>query len=130
MRNLITAWVGFITIGSFNFAQWLKLNNFNDYILALSGIGGLTLISISIIGAWSSYKIKCLQYKEETIRLRELQNPGPKGDTGEKGESTYQIWLDAGNTGTEDDFIASLKGEKGNDGLPCDDENEKIKIKK
>ena len=32
---------------------------------------------------------------------------------GEKGDSAYQIWLDAGNMGTEEEFLASLKGEKG-----------------
>lgn len=37
---------------------------------------------------------------------------GPKGDQGEKGsdgKSAYQIWLDLGNTGSEQDFIESLK---------------------
>ncbi len=37
---------------------------------------------------------------------------GPKGDQGEKGadgKSAYQIWLDLGNTGSEQDFIDSLK---------------------
>jgi len=29
---------------------------------------------------------------------------------GEIGKSAYDIWLDKGNVGTEDDFIASLKG--------------------
>ena len=29
------------------------------------------------------------------------------------GKSAYEIWLDQGNTGTEADFIASLKGDKG-----------------
>jgi hypothetical protein len=38
----------------------------------------------------------------------ELQ--GPKGDD---GRSAYQVWLDAGNTGTEADFLASLKGATG-----------------
>ena len=32
------------------------------------------------------------------------------------GKSAYQEWLDAGNKGTEHDFLASLKGEKGDDG--------------
>lgn len=45
---------------------------------------------------------------------------GPKGDTGAPGEdgvdgadgkSAYQIWLDNGNTGTEQDFLKSLRGE-------------------
>lgn len=37
---------------------------------------------------------------------------GPKGDQGKKGadgKSAYQIWLDLGNTGSEQDFIESLK---------------------
>ncbi|QCQ04150.1 collagen-like protein [Ligilactobacillus animalis] len=39
-------------------------------------------------------------------------DPGPKGDTGpagQDGKSAYQIWLDLGNTGSEQDFIESLK---------------------
>ena len=32
------------------------------------------------------------------------------------GKSAYEIWLDAGNEGTIQDFLASLKGEKGDPG--------------
>jgi hypothetical protein len=32
------------------------------------------------------------------------------------GKSAYQIWLDLGNVGTEQDFIESLKGETGEQG--------------
>lgn len=38
---------------------------------------------------------------------------GAKGDTGATGKSAYQSWLDQGHTGTEADFISSLKGETG-----------------
>lgn len=38
---------------------------------------------------------------------------GAQGATGATGKSAYQSWLDQGNTGTEADFIASLKGETG-----------------
>ena len=47
---------------------------------------------------------------------------GEKGDTGEPGQdgtdgkSAYQIWLDEGNVGTEQDFLDSLKGADGQDG--------------
>jgi len=41
---------------------------------------------------------------------------GADGQDGTDGKSAYQIWLGAGNTGTKDDFIASLKGEKGHKG--------------
>lgn len=48
--------------------------------------------------------------------------PGPKGDTGDTGPagaagadgaSAYEVWLDAGNTGSEADFLASLVGPQG-----------------
>ncbi len=45
---------------------------------------------------------------------------GCEGVDGKDGKSAYQIWLDLGNTGTEEDFLAWLKGdqgEKGEDGL-------------
>ena len=45
-----------------------------------------------------------------------LTVPSPKGEKGDDGESAYQIWLDEGNVGTEQDFLDSLKGEKGEDG--------------
>jgi hypothetical protein len=38
---------------------------------------------------------------------------GPRGDTGSSGKSAYEIWLDAGHTGTEQDFLDSLKGANG-----------------
>ena len=36
---------------------------------------------------------------------------GEKGETGADGKSAYQLWLDAGNTGTEEDYLNSLKAE-------------------
>lgn len=33
------------------------------------------------------------------------------------GKSTYEIWLEKGNTGTEQDFLESLKGQNGKDGV-------------
>lgn len=44
---------------------------------------------------------------------------GPQGDPGPDGDSAYQVWLDLGNTGTQQDFINSLtgpQGPQGNDG--------------
>lgn len=43
-------------------------------------------------------------------------DPGVAGQNGDTGKSAYQVWLDAGNKGTETDFINSLKGEKGDPG--------------
>ena len=38
---------------------------------------------------------------------------GTNGSDGLDGKSAYEIWLEQGNEGTEEDFIASLKGEQG-----------------
>lgn len=39
--------------------------------------------------------------------------PGKDGKDGQDGKSAYQIWLDAGNEGTEADFLKSLQGPQG-----------------
>lgn len=41
---------------------------------------------------------------------------GPQGEPGEDGLSAYEIWLAAGNSGTEQDFLDSLVGEQGPQG--------------
>lgn len=41
---------------------------------------------------------------------------GGNGVVGADGKSAYEIWLEQGNTGTEQDFLNSLKGEPGKDG--------------
>jgi hypothetical protein len=43
---------------------------------------------------------------------------GAAGATGAAGSSAYQIWLAAGNTGTEAAFLAGLKGQAGDAGAP------------
>lgn len=47
-----------------------------------------------------------------TVQITESGPKGDKGDPGEKGDkglSAYEIWLQAGNSGTEQDFLDSLK---------------------
>ena len=41
---------------------------------------------------------------------------GKNGTNGQDGKSAYQIWLDNGHSGTEQDFLNWLKGEKGDKG--------------
>ena len=41
---------------------------------------------------------------------------GPAGPKGDSGLSTYEIWIQEGNVGTEKDFLFSLKGEDGQAG--------------
>lgn len=48
--------------------------------------------------------------------ISELELTGGSGSPGADGESAYQVWLDAGNVGTEADFLASLVGPAGADG--------------
>ena len=35
------------------------------------------------------------------------------GARGKEGKSAYEIWLDLGNEGTEQEYLASLKGQDG-----------------
>jgi hypothetical protein len=41
---------------------------------------------------------------------------GAPGLNGTDGKSAYELWLDLGNSGSEEDFINSLKGESGKEG--------------
>jgi len=41
---------------------------------------------------------------------------GSDGTSGSDGKSAYQVWLEAGNTGTEQDYLNSLKGIPGTPG--------------
>lgn len=43
------------------------------------------------------------------------------GARGKEGKSAYEIWIDLGNEGTEQEYLASLKGDKGNDGKDGND---------
>jgi hypothetical protein len=50
--------------------------------------------------------------REDENELSEVELNGILS-VGVQGESAYSTWLRLGNTGTEEDFIKSLKGEKG-----------------
>ena len=55
--------------------------------------------------------------KEHKEELRGPQGePGAQGENGKDGKSAYQIWLDEGNKGTEEEFLESLKGKDGEPG--------------
>lgn len=58
--------------------------------------------------------------KGDTGATGQQGQQGPKGDTGATGKSAYQIWLDNDHTGTEQDFLNSLKGQKGDTGAKGD----------
>ena len=55
---------------------------------------------------------------QDWVDVGDIQGPaGEPGKDGSNGKSAYQIWLDNGNVGTEEDYLASLKGEKGEQGI-------------
>lgn len=54
--------------------------------------------------------------KGDTGAQGEKGDTGAQGDTGADGLSAYEVWLENGHTGTESDFLNSLKGEKGDTG--------------
>lgn len=58
--------------------------------------------------------------EEKTITLKFDGQPVFKLE-GQNGKSAYEIWLEAGNTGTREDFLNSLKGTNGSPGLPGKD---------
>ena len=58
--------------------------------------------------------IEDLQHKLDTGYFK--GEKGEDGENGTDGKSAYEIWLDEGNQGTEQDFLNSLKGEDGQDG--------------
>ena len=41
---------------------------------------------------------------------------GPQGPKGDEGDSAYEIWLQEGNSGDEEDFLKALEGERGPQG--------------
>lgn len=54
--------------------------------------------------------------KEEVSEIQLI-----RGRDGENGRSAYEIWKENGNQGTEVDFLNSLRGERGVDGIPGKD---------
>lgn len=58
------------------------------------------------------YDTKKLKVGDGVHRYRELPYIGDHSKP-KDGKSAYQIWLDAGNRGTVDDFLESLIGEQG-----------------
>ena len=106
-----------------------------DIVLATQGEKGKDGTSVNILGSYNSlaelkaahptgnvgdaYLINGDMYVwsielNDWDNVGNIQGPaGQNGQDGKDGKSAYQIWLDEGNTGTEEDYLASLKGEQG-----------------
>lgn len=83
--------------------------NTNTKINGLSNDFTLTFTYNSPDGVYTMGKIV-------TISLSIQGKDGANGTSGTDGKSAYQIWLEQGNTGTEQDYLNSLKGQDGKDG--------------
>lgn len=65
-------------------------------------------------GTWWLYDVETAAYVDSGFPAQgEKGDAGLQGIPGPAGASAYEIWLEEGNQGTKADFIASLKGEKG-----------------
>lgn len=73
---------------------------------------------------WEQYRVNPRSRKVEPTagivpdlpRVGPQGEQGPPGEPGSDGKSAYDLWLAAGNSGTQADFLASLKGSKGDAG--------------
>jgi hypothetical protein len=56
------------------------------------------------------------QWNEQAGRFEGAESTGEGGGSGADGKSAYEVWLDAGNVGSEQDFLDSLVGPTGPQG--------------
>ena len=56
-------------------------------------------------------KTNKIELTSEVIGLK--GDAGLQGEVGSEGKSAYELWLSLGNIGTMQDFMNSLKGERG-----------------
>jgi hypothetical protein len=82
--------------------NWLK----NDPVLASGEL------AYTVGGSNPDGILKC---GDGTVRWSQLPylSRGVSGPPGPRGYSAYEIWLNAGNSGTEQDFLDSLVGPQG-----------------
>lgn len=82
---------------------------------------GAIAFTVGADGA-SKYPSFCVNKKTQAVFMREKCLKTEKTyEYSEKGDSAFQTWLSLGNKGTEQDFIAALKGKDGRDGYSGSD---------
>lgn len=84
-----------------------QIDGFNTLITTLN----LEITTVTDLETELNGIITDLQYKLDTGYFK--GEKGEDGVDGQGGKSAYEIWLDEGNQGTEQDFLNSLKGEDG-----------------
>ncbi|MDE6670894.1 MAG: collagen-like protein [Ruminococcus sp.] len=94
----------------------------DEYFTAVSGVLKLEIRGVKGDELVIKYDLSDIIVRESAVGegLPEIPDTtviqGEKGDKGDAGLSAYEIWLSIGNSGTEADFIMSLKGDKGDKG--------------
>lgn len=74
-------------------------------------------LEVGTIDIGDDYDVNIVEDLEnKTRKLNFVFPPAGKGQAGEDGKSAYDIWLEAGNIGTEQEFLDYLKGIDGKDG--------------
>ncbi len=96
---------GNVTTGSFSTIDWAN----GPYFLetAVDQNGGS---NYSVLGTSQLMSVPFAMYAANSASDG---SDGEDGEDGTDGKSAYDIWLDAGNTGSEADFLASLVGAEG-----------------
>lgn len=92
----------------------------NDYVSGLNGLqdklqGIINSAQQTLDNAVSGANTAAGNANQAAQAAQTLANDIPNDSKykGPAGESAYQVWLDAGNTGTQADYLASLKGATG-----------------
>jgi len=83
---------------------------------ALDGSPNLSYVVVPASGSHWVGSIRADLSDTQTGQGTVVYLAGQKGDPGDDGASAYDIWLANGHTGTEQDFLDSLKGADGQDG--------------
>ena len=96
--------------------QQVSFNGWND--IAWTSDSKSLMVELDKTGSCTGFEL--ISSEVLTAVPFALYSPG-SGVQGIDGKSAYEIWLDLGNTGTEQDFIDSLIGDDGDPGDPGDD---------
>ena len=96
--------------------QQVSFNGWND--IAWTSDSKSLVVELDKTGSCTGFEL--ISNEVLTAVPFALYSPG-SGVQGIDGKSAYEIWLDLGNTGSEQDFIDSLIGDDGDPGDPGDD---------
>ena len=105
VTDFITAVQAMLDSGDFNGVGIQNIIFNPNYTMTIILTNGSTITSPSLRGE-----------KGDTGEPGQNGTDGIDGQDGTDGKSAYQIWLDEGNVGTEQDFLDSLRGKDGKDG--------------